>query len=289
MLIPPIHNDKVKVLEKKAIEIREDILNMLYEGGSGHSAGPLGMADVFTALYFHITNHKPAEPFWEERDRVVLSCGHIVPVQYVTLAHAGYFPKEELHTFRKLGTRLQGHPHRPALPGLETTSGPLGSGLGQASGMAWSALLDGKKWKVYCIMSDGEQDAGNVWESAMWAGKNKLSNLVAIIDRNNIQIDGYTEEVMPLEPLKEKYESFNWKVLEADGHNIGQIVNYCKEAEAIFEKPVLIIANTIPGWGVEFMENKYEWHGKPPGTIKELNEALDDLRTLEGRIESEHK
>ncbi|MYE38122.1 MAG: transketolase [Candidatus Spechtbacteria bacterium SB0662_bin_43] len=289
MPIPPIHNDKVKVLEKKAIEIREDILQSLYEAGSGHSAGPLGMADVFTALYFHILNHKPQNPYWEDRDRMVLSNGHIVPGQYVTLAHAGYLPIEELKSLRKLGTRLQGHPHRPALPGIETTSGPLGSGLGQASGMAWSALLDGKKWRVYCVMSDGEQDAGNTWEAAMWAGKHRLHNLTAVMDRNNIQIDGYTEDVMPLEPLKEKYEAFNWKVLEIDGHNIGEIVRAYKEAEAIFEKPVLIIANTIPGWGVEFMENKYEWHGKPPSSLKELKEALDDLRTLEGRIESEHR
>ncbi len=288
MPILPIHNDKIKVLEKKSIEIREDILKMLYEAGSGHSAGPLGMAEVFVALYFHVLNHRPLDPFWEDRDRLVLSNGHIVPVQYVVLAHSGYFPKEELNTLRKLGTRLQGHPHRPTLPGLETTSGPLGSGLGQGAGMAWSALSDGKKWKVYCLMSDGEHNAGNTWESVMWAGKLKLNNLVAIMDRNNIQIDGYTEDVMPLEPLKDKYEAFNWKVIEISGHNVGDIIGACREAEAIFEKPVLIIANTIPGFGVDFMENKYEWHGKAPSTRQELKQGLDDLRSLEGRIDGEH-
>lgn len=289
MPIPPIHDEKIRTLEKKANEIRQDILTMLYEAGSGHSAGPLGMADVFTALYFHVLNHKPQDPDWAERDRFVLSNGHIVPVQYVTMAHAGYFPKEELKTLRKFGSRLQGHPHRTALPGLETTSGPLGSGLGQAAGMAWSMLADGKSSRVYCAMSDGEQDAGNTWEAALFAGKNNLHNLTAIMDRNNIQIDGYTEEVMPLEPLKDKYEAFNWSVIEINGHSISEIVNACQQAEAIYQNPVLIIANTIPGYGVEFMENKYEWHGKPPGSAEELKAALEDLRTLEGKIQSEHQ
>ena len=288
MPIVSIYNEKVKVLESKAIEIRQDILKMLYKAGSGHSAGPLGMAEVFVALYFHILEHKANEPDWDGRDRLVLSCGHIVPVQYVTLAHSGYFSRDELDTLRALGTKLQGHPHRPALPGLETTSGPLGSGLGQATGMALGLLMDEKKNRVYCIMSDGEQDAGNTWESALFAGKHKLHNLTGIIDRNNIQIDGPTEKVMPLEPLKEKYEAFNWSVIEVSGHNIGEIVSACQQAEAIQEKPVLIIANTIPGYGVEFMEQKYEWHGKPPSSEQELKQALHDLRTLQGRIESEH-
>lgn len=289
MPILTIYEEKVKLLEMKANEIRQDLLQMLFEAGSGHSAGPLGMADVFTALYFHVLNHKAQDPFWEDRDRLVLSNGHICPILYAAMAHAGYFPKEELKTLRKFGTRLQGHPHRPALPGLETTSGPLGSGLGQAAGMAYAARMDKKKWRVYCLMSDGEQDAGNTWEAAMFAGKNNLANLTAIIDRNNIQIDGYTEDIMPLEPLKEKYEAFGWNVLEVDGHNIRAVVDACREAEAIFEDPVLIIAHTIPGKGVEFMERDYLWHGKPPGSREELEKALADLRTLGGRIESEHQ
>lgn len=289
MPIPPIYDEKVKTLQQKANDIREDIVGMLFEAGSGHSAGPLGMADVFVALYYHVLSHNPKDPLWEKRDRLVLSNGHIVPVQYATMAHVGYFPKSELKTLRKFGSRLQGHPHRGALAGLETTSGPLGSGLGQAAGMAKAALMDGKTWRVYCLLSDGEHDAGSTWEAVMFAGKNNLHNLTAIIDRNNIQIDGYTEEVMPLEPLKEKYEAFNWRVIEVGGHNIGEIVNACRDAEATYEDPVLIIANTIPGYGVEYMQNKFEWHGKPPGSKQELRDALADLRTLGGKIESEHE
>lgn len=288
MPIVSIHSDKIKSLEKKAIDIRKDILRMLYQAGSGHSAGPLGMAEVFVALYFHILNHNAKDPEWDGRDRLVLSNGHIVPVQYATLAHAGYFSRQELSTLRKLKSRLQGHPHRHSLPGIETTSGPLGSGLGQACGMATSALMDEQNWRVYCIMSDGEQDAGNSWEAALFAGKNNLSNLTAIIDRNNIQIDGTTEDIMPLEPLKDKYEAFNWTVIEVSGHNIRELVEACQQAEAIQENPVLIIAHTIPGYGVEFMEHKYEWHGSPPHDKQELQKALHDLRTLEGRIDSEH-
>lgn len=288
MAIVSIYNEKVKALEQKAIEVRRDILKMLYEAGSGHSAGPLGMADVFVALYFHVLNHNPQDPDWEDRDRVVLSNGHIAPVLYAVLAHAGYFPQDELATLRKFGSRLQGHPHRRALPGIETTSGPLGSGLGQACGMAISAQMSQKKWRTYCLMSDGEQNAGNVWEAVLFAGKNNLHTITAIMDRNNIQIDGFTEDIMPLEPLREKYEAFNWTVIEVGGHNIGSIVDACQRAEAIQENPVLIIADTIPGYGVEFMEHKYEWHGKPVGNKEELEEALHDLRTLEGRIQSEH-
>lgn len=289
MAILTLHDDKLKELEEKANEIRKDLIEMLVEAGSGHSAGPLDMADVMTCMYFHILNHDPSNPYWEDRDRLVLSNGHICPILYVVLAHAGYFPKKELMTLRKLGTRLQGHPHRPSLPGLETTSGPLGAGLGQAAGMAKVALMDGKKWRVYCMMSDGEHDAGNTWEVAMFAGKNKLHNLTAIMDRNNIQIDGYTEDIMPLEPLREKYEAFNWHVIDVDGHNMRQVVDACREAEAIYEKPVMIIAHTIPGKGVSYMEGKFEWHGKTPKPGEEEKIALSDLRTLGGKIESEHE
>src|SRR3989338_7181759 len=224
MSIHTLHDEKLKELEEKAQEIRKDLIEMLIEAKSGHTAGPLDMADVFTCMYFHILKHDPKNPHWEDRDRLVLSNGHICPIQYVAMAHAGYFPKDELKTLRKFGTRLQGHPHRTSLPGLETTSGPLGSGLGQAAGMALAGLMDKKKWRVFCLMSDGEHNAGNTWEGVMFAGKNKLYNLTAIMDRNNIQIDGVTEDVMPLEPLKEKYEAFNWHVIEVDGHDIRALI-----------------------------------------------------------------
>lgn len=278
----------IQKLEEKANMIRQDIIKMLLEAGSGHSAGPLGMADIFTALYFHILNQNPKDPKWKDRDRLVLSNGHICPVLYATLAHAGYFPVSELRTLRKLGSRLQGHPHRASLPGLETTSGPLGSGLSQACGMALAGRLNKAHWRVICLMSDGEQDEGNTWEAVMFAAKYKLHNLTALMDRNNIQIDGFTEDIMPLESVRAKYEAFGWHVLEIDGHNIEEIIAAFNEAKAIFEKPTLIIAHTIPGKGVDFMENKFEWHGKPPNA-QEAKKALEELRTLKGRIKSEHQ
>ena len=270
-------------LEKKANEIRQTIIDILEDAGSGHTAGPLGMADIFTAFYFHILNHDPKNPEWKERDRFILSNGHIVPVRYVAMAHAGYFPLEELKTLRKFGSRLQGHPERVKLPGLETTSGPLGSGLSQAAGMALAAKLDKKTYRIYCLMGDGEQDAGNVWEAAMFASKYKLNNLTAIIDRNNIQINGMTEDVMPLEPLKEKYESFGWFVINIDAHNMQAIVNAVEQAKAIYQKPTMIIANSIPGKGVKEIEFDYRWHGKPP-SAEEEKRWLKELRTLGGKI-----
>jgi len=282
------NDEKIKLLEETANNIRETLIETLLEAKSGHSAGPLGMADIFTAFYFHILNHNPKKPNWEGRDRLVLSNGHICPIRYVTMAYAGYFPKKELLTLRKLGTRLQGHPHRTSLPGVETTSGPLGSGLGQAVGMAVAARMDNKKHRIYCLTSDGEHDSGNTWESVMFAGKNRLNNLTVVIDRNNIQIDGNTENIMPLEPLRDKYESFGWHVLEIDGHNFTAIIDAVNEAKAIYEKPTVIIAHTIPGKGVSFMENDYLWHGKPP-TKEEADKALVELRTLGKRIESEHQ
>ena len=284
----PLHEKKLAHLEEVANRVREGVIDSLFVAGSGHSAGSLGMADIFTALYFHILNHNPKHPDWSDRDRLVLSNGHICPVQYVTMAYAGYFPIAELKTLRKLNSRLQGHPHRGALPGIETTSGPLGSGLSQAIGMALAARLDNKKNRIYCLLSDGEHEEGNLWEAAMFAGKNKLSNLTAIIDRNNIQIDGNTENVMPLESLRDKYESFRWHVLEVDGHNIEQFVDAVHEAIAIYEKPTVIIAHTIPGKGVDFMERDYRWHGKPPNK-EEARLALSELRTLGKRISSEHE
>jgi len=283
-----LHDKKLKKLEEKAAEIRYDTIETVINAGSGHVAGPLDMADIFTALYFHVLNHNPKKPDWPERDRLILSNGHICPVRYVTMAHAGYFPKEELKTLRQLGTRLQGHPHRTALPGVETTSGPLGSGLAQACGVALAARLDNKKHRVYCIMSDAEHQAGNTWEAVMFAGKNRLNHLTAIVDRNNIQIDGMTEEIMPLEPLRQKYEAFNWQVIEIDGHNIEQFVDAVNEAQAIYEKPTVIIAHTIAGKGVKFMEFDFHWHSK---TFKpeEAKKALHELRTLKGRVKSEHE
>lgn len=261
---------------------------MLVEAGSGHSAGPLGMADVFTALYFKIMRHDADHPTWTGRDRLVLSCGHICPVLYATLAEAGYFPKDELKTLRKFGTRLHGHPHNLALPGIENSSGPLAQGASQAVGMALAFRMDSSKSRVYLVMSDGEQNEGQIWEAVMLAGKEKLHNLTAVLDRNNIQIDGYTEDVMPLENLRAKYEAFNWHVLEIDGHNMQAIIDAYAEAEAIYEKPTVIIAHTIPGKGVDFMEGKFEWHGKPPKP-DEAKIALDELRTLRGQIRSEHE
>ena len=282
-------NDKErKILEDQANKIRKKVIETLEHAGSGHSAGPLGMADIFTALYFRILKHNPRDPHWADRDRVVLSNGHIVPVQYATMAYAGYFPLSELKTLRQISSRLQGHPHRGSLPGIEVTGGPLGNGLGQAAGMALAARMDRKKHRIYCLLSDGEHQEGATWEAAMFIGKEKLSNLTGIIDRNNIQIDGYTENVMPLEPLKEKYEAFGWHVLEVDGHNFEQIISAVNEAKAITYQPTMIIAHTIPGKGVSFMEGKYEWHGKPP-TKEQAQVALAELRTLGGKIQSEHE
>jgi transketolase len=278
---------EVIALETQAEAIRETIVQMLVAAGSGHTAGPLGMADIFTAFYFHILQHDPELPHWEERDRLVLSNGHICPVLYATLAHVGYFPVKECLTLRKFGSRLQGHPERSRLPGLETTSGPLGEGLSQAAGMAYAFRMDGAKQRVYVVMGDGEQEEGNIWEAAMFAGKNKLHNLTAVMDRNNIQIDGMTEDVMPLEPIADKYRAFNWHVIEVGGHDFSAFIAAVEEAKAIYEKPTLIIAHTIPGKGVPEIEFDYHWHGKPP-TEEEGKRFLEELRTLGGKVPHEY-
>lgn len=286
-----LNDAKIKELALMANTIRQSIIRMLLEAGSGHTAGPLGMADIFTALYFHILKHDPKNPAWEWRDRLILSNGHICPVLYAAMAHSGYFPVEELKTLRKFGSRLQGHPHREWLPMLETSSGPLGSGLSQAVGMALADRIDrgvASDRYFYCLLGDGELDEGQNWEAIMLAGKEKLRNLIAIVDRNNIQIDGFTENVMPLESLIEKWTSFNWHVVEIDGHNFEQIVWAVNEAKAVFERPSVIIARTIPGKGVHEFERKYEWHGKPP-KADEAKMALAELRTLGGKIRSEHE
>lgn len=279
---------KIEELEKISNNIRKDIIKTLLIAGSGHSAGSLGMADVFTALYFSILNHDPKKPDWENRDRLFLSCGHIVPARYVAMASAGYFPKSELKTLRKLGSNLQGHPERVRLPALESTSGPLGEGLAQAAGYAYCARMDERRFRIFCICSDGEHDSGNHWEAVLFAGNYKLSNLTLFIDRNNIQIDGHTEDVMALEPLADKYESFNWHTLHIDGHNIEEIIDSVGHARAVYEKPTAIICHTTPGKGVSFMENLPQWHGKPPSR-KEAKRALHELRTLGGKIKGEHE
>jgi transketolase len=246
------------------------------------------MADIFSAFYFHILRHDPKNPDWPDRDRLILSNGHICPVRYAAMALSSYFPIEELKTLRKINSRLQGHPHRTALPGVETTSGPLGEGISQAIGIAYAGILDKKDYHVYCITSDGEIQEGNTWEAFMWLGNNPLPNLTIIIDRNYIQIDGFTEDVMPLEPLRQKLEAFKLHVLEVDGHNIRAFVDAIREAQSEWRRTSVIIAYTIPGKGVSFMEKKFEWHGKPPNK-EEAKKALDELRTLGGKIISEHQ
>jgi transketolase len=288
----------IEQLQLKANEIRKDIIKMLLEAGSGHSAGPLGMADVFTALYFgEVMNYDPKDPWIPSRDRVILSNGHICPVWYATLAHAGFFPHSELMTLRKLGSRLQGHPEFRKLPGVENTAGPLAQGSSQAIGHALAVRHDvsaGKLPKgermpwVYLMMSDAELEEGQNWESIMFAGKNNLHNLTAVIDRNNIQIDGFTEDIMPLEPLRAKFEAFNWSVIEIDGHNIREAIDAFNKAMSIFENPTVIIAHTIPGKGVDFMDWNPAWHGNPPNK-DQAKEALKQLRSLDGKIKSENE
>jgi transketolase len=288
-MVAKTKNYSLADLQKKANEIRVDIIKMLEHAGSGHSAGSLGQADIFTALYFHLMRHDPKNPDWDERDILIQSNGHTVPVRYATMAHAGYFPVKELMTLRQFGSRLQGHPERLKLPGLESTSGPLGSGLSQACGIALAMRMDKvqHRW-VYVTLGDGEQDEGNVWEAAMLAAKYKLNNIIAITDRNNIQIDGPTETVMPLENFKAKWEAFGWHVLEINGNDIEAVIEACEMAKAIVEKPVQIIAHTIPGKGVEFMEYDFHWHGAAPNHEQAI-EALKELRTLGGKIRSEHQ
>jgi transketolase len=284
-------------LELVANDIRQDIIKMLEEAGSGHSAGPLGMADILTALYFDVMKHDPQDPDWDERDILLLSNGHCVPVQYAAMANAGYFDRKELLTLRKFKSRLQGHPEREKLPGLENTSGPLGCGLSQAAGIALAMNMnkDSHRW-VYVLTGDGELNEGNIWEAAMFTSKYHLHNVIAIVDRNNIQIDGTTEHVMPLEDLRAKWESFGWHVIEIDGNDIEAIIDACAMARAIVEKPIVIIAHTIPGKDVDYMEYDYHWHGMPvglkdvagaPPKDEQARVALRELRTLRGKIKNE--
>jgi transketolase len=283
---------RVDELEQIADELRKSVIEMLVNSGSGHSAGPLGSADFWASLYFcGILRFNPNDPWWSERDRVILDAGHYAPIVYATLARAGFFPTEELSTLRSLDTRLQGHPHARLLPGIENSSGPLGQGLSQAVGLALALKMDGKKSRVYCFCSDGGHDEGQIWEAYMAASKYKLGNLCIVVDRNNIQIDGHTEEVMPLGNLKNKIASFGMEVVEIDGHDIEKITESLRYSMNVFEKPTVIILRTVPGKGVDFMENDPEWHGKTPN----LGEAvvglaqINEIRTLKGRIVSEHE
>lgn len=276
---------EVQALTLRAEDIRESIVKMLVEAGSGHTAGPLGMTDIFTALYFRILNHNPRHPDWVQRDRLILSNGHIVPVLYATMAHAGYFSVSELKTLRRFGSRLQGHPHRESLPGLETSSGPLGCGLSQAIGMALMDRLENHKPNryFYCMMGDGEINEGQVWESFLLLNKFKLTKVIPIIDRNTIQIDGYTEDILPLESLKDKLEAFNFHVIEIDGHDFRDIVRAVGVAKSSLDKPTVIIAHTIPGKGVIQFEGDFRWHGKAPN-VEEGRQALKELRSLRGKV-----
>ena len=274
---------KLTELELHANSVRQNIIRSLLAAGSGHSAGPLDMADIFTALYFEVLRHDPQNPEWEDRDRLLLSCGHIAPVRYAAMAEAGYFPTEELLTLRKFGTRLQGHPERVRLPAVETTSGPLGEGLAQGTGMAVAAKLDRKTWRVYVVTSDAEHQCGLHWEAVMTAGKFRLDNLINIIDRNFIQIDGNTEAVMPLEPLADKYRSFNWEVFECDGNDVAEFLSTVERAERVKDRPSVIIAHTVPGKGVSYMEGDYTWHGKPPNK-EQADQALSELQAQRERI-----
>lgn len=299
--MPTNYNEKtrsIEDLELMANTIRQDIVKMLEKAGSGHSAGPLGLADILTALYFDIMQHDPKHPEWDERDLFVLSNGHCAPVLYAAMANAGYFDKKELSTLRQFKSRLQGHPERKSLPGIENTSGPLGSGLSQAAGMALAMNMNNEshRW-IYCVTGDGELNEGNIWEAVMLIAKYNLHQITTIVDRNNIQIDGTTEHVMPLEDLRAKWEAFGWHVIEIDGNDVEAVIDACAMARAIVEKPVCIIAHTIPGKGVDYMEYDYHWHGMPVGLAdvagappvdEQAKVALKELRTMRGKIKNEH-
>jgi transketolase len=277
--------DPITELKLRANAIRQGIIESLVAAGSGHSAGSLDMAEVFAALYFAVLRHDPKNPEWAERDRLLLSAGHICPVRYSAMAEAGYFPREELLTLRKFGTRLQGHPERTLLPGSESTSGPLGEGLAQSGGLALAAKMDRKEWRVYCVVSDAEEQCGLHWEAMLFAAKFQLDNLCCIVDRNFIQIDGSTETVMPLEPLRAKYEAFNWHAIDCDGHDFVALLAAFDEARSTKGKPTVILANTMPGKGVALMENDFLWHGKPPNR-EQADEALRELRDDAARLQA---
>ncbi len=275
--------ERVTELKLRANDIRQGIIRALLSAGSGPSAGPRHMSGVLAARYFQKLRHDTQNPDWPARDRLLLSCGHIAPVRYSAMAYAGYFPVDELLTLRKFGTRLQGHPERVRLPGTETTSGPLGEGLAQGVGMALAAKTDAKAWRVYVVTSDAEHQCGLHWEAMLTGAKFKLDNLISIVDRNLIQIDGSTEDVMPLEPLADKYRAFNWEVFECDGNDIVAFIDTIERAQRVKGKPSVVIAHTVPGKGVSYMEGDYTWHGKPPNN-EQADEALNELEAERTRI-----
>jgi len=266
----------ISELKEMARKIRVDVIKMTHAAGSGHPGGSLSSAEIFTVLYFNIMNHRPEEPEWEDRDVFVLSKGHVCPGLYSAMARSGYFPVEELMTLRKLGSRLQGHPHMCALPGLEASTGSLGQGLSIAVGCALGIKLSKKDSRVYCLMGDGEIEEGQIWEAAMSATHYKVDNLCGIVDRNRLQIDGFCKDVMNYEPLEDKWKSFGWNVITVDGHDIPALIKAFEEAKTIKEKPTVIITDTIKGKGVSFMENVAVWHGQAPND-EEMKRALNDL------------
>ncbi|MDP3804080.1 MAG: transketolase [Candidatus Omnitrophota bacterium] len=277
-----MNRPEIPELKKKAIEIRKDILKMLTVAGSGHTGGSLSLVEILIALYCYKLKHDPKNPGWLERDRFLLSKGHGCPALYAILAHRGYFPREELRTLRKLGSRLQGHP-QIGLPGVEVSSGSLGQGLSISNGIALASRLDKLACRVYCLMGDGETNEGQVWEAVMTSAHYKLDNVCAIIDFNKLQIDGFCCEVMEMGPYTHKWKDFGWHVIETDGHDIGKMMQALDEAEVTKGKPTVIIAHTVKGKGVSFVENKVEWHGIAPSreeyerAIKELDEALEKI------------
>lgn len=270
--------NKIGRLESISREIRIDIVKSLAEAGSGHLGASLGLADIFSVLYFSVLNHRPDEPLWDDRDRLILSIGHVAPVLYASLANAGYFPKTELMTLRKLGSRLQGHPARDhGLPGIELSAGSLGQGLSVAVGMALSAKMDKKLWKVFCINGDGEMQEGSIWEAAMSAAHYKLDNLTIIVDRNKVQIDGENSDVMEIEPFADKWKAFGWEVISCNGNDISQVLKAFSIAESLSGKPKVIIANTLMGKGVKSIENNYKWHGKVPAK-KDVDDFINQIK-----------
>lgn len=269
-----------KELQTIACEIRQDIISMVHASQSGHPGGSLSSADILTALYFKEMNVDPSNPKWEDRDRFVLSKGHASPVLYATLARKGYFPREELMNFRKISTILQGHPEMKNIPGVDMSTGSLGQGLAAANGMAMAAKIDKKDYRVYSVVGDGESQEGMIWEAAMFAAHYELDNLTVFLDKNGLQIDGKNIDVMNVEPLDEKFKAFGWNVIEIDGHNMDEIIAALDEAKTVKEKPTIIIAKTVKGKGVCFMENKAEWHGTAPND-DQTEEALTKLKELE--------
>ena len=272
----------IQELTKKAVEIRKGIIEAVYYAGSGHPGGSLSVADILTVLYFHEMNIRPEEPKWEDRDRLVLSKGHCSPALYSCLANKGYFPVEDLKTFRKIDSYLQGHPDRNKIPGVDMTTGSLGQGLSAANGMAIAGKMDKKDYRVYCILGDGEIEEGQIWEAAMTSSKYKLDNLCAIVDNNNLQIDGTVEEVMSPYPIDEKFRSFGFEIIKIDGHDIEEIIKAFEVARNIKGKPTCIIAKTIKGKGISYMENQVGWHGKAPNE-EQYKEAMVSLGTGEER------